>query len=67
MCLHVSKGGEGVGKIFFLAMGFDESVLEEGGRGENAVKTDKAYERVERREWAWEMKRETRKWSCSRP
>ena len=43
------------------------SVLEEGGRGENAVKMDKAYERVERKEWAWEMKRETRKWSCSRP
>ena len=37
MCLHASEGGEGVGKEILLAVGFDESVPEDGGRGENAV------------------------------
>lgn len=33
--LHASEGREGVGEEAVLAMGFDESVPEEGGRGED--------------------------------
>lgn len=33
--LHASEGGEGLGEAAVVAMGFDESVPEEGGRGED--------------------------------
>lgn len=41
MCLHASEDGEGVGKEILLAVGFDESVPEEGGKGENVVEDGK--------------------------